>query len=57
MAHEEPTFLTISQAASLLGTHPNTMRRRAQRNKLKGLHPGPMGIGALGKRFAANDKQ
>src|SRR5690242_15148089 len=43
MAQEDVTFLTVSQAASLLGVHPNTIRRWAQHNILKGYRLGTRG--------------
>ena len=43
MTQEEPTLLTVSQAASFLGVHPNTIRRWAQCNQLKGRHLGTRG--------------
>src|SRR5581483_5081613 len=43
MTQDEPQFLTVSQASSLLGVHPNTIRRWAQHNRLPGHRQGKRG--------------
>src|SRR5581483_10205472 len=43
MTQDEPQFLTVSQASSLLGVHPNSIRRWAQHNRLPGHRQGKRG--------------
>ncbi|WP_165422774.1 PAS domain-containing protein [Ktedonosporobacter rubrisoli] len=44
MAQEDTTYFTTAQAASMLGVHPNTVRRWARHNLLDGQRLGAHGI-------------
>src|SRR5215831_4479331 len=43
MAHEDPEFLSVHQAAAFLGVHPNTIRRWANQEQLPAKRIGTRG--------------